>query len=85
MQTDRQRRGTEKIRTWPKMVNTVKNKFHPIDYQVRLLRLMQNLRKKDMTMKEYTKEFYRLDISSRHVDDDVEKIAKYINGLRSMK
>ena len=34
-------------------------------------------------MKEYTKEFYRLDIRSGHVDDDVEKIARYINGLRS--
>ena len=34
-------------------------------------------------MKEYTKEFYRLDIRSWHVDDDVEKIARYINGLRS--
>ena len=34
-------------------------------------------------MKEYTEEFYRLDIRSGHVDDDVEKIARYINGLRS--
>ena len=36
-----------------------------------------------MTMKEYTEEFYRLDIRSGHVDDDVEKIARYIIGLRS--
>ena len=35
-----------------------------------------------MTVKEYIEEFYRLDIRSRHVDDDVEKIARYINGLR---
>ena len=33
-------------------------------------------------MKEYTEEFYRLDIRSGHVDDDVEKIVRYINGLR---
>ena len=32
---------------------------------------------------EYNEQFYRLDIRSRHVDDDVEKIARYINGLRS--
>ena len=64
------------------MVNKVKNKFLPIDYQVSLLRKMQNLKQKDMTMKEYTEEFYRLDIRSGHVDDDVEKIARYINGLR---
>ena len=36
-----------------------------------------------MIVKEYIEEFYRLDIRSRHVDDDVEKIARYINGLRS--
>ena len=41
LQTDRQRRGKEKIRTWPKMVNKVKNNFLPIDYQVILLRKMQ--------------------------------------------
>ena len=33
-----------------------------------------------MIVKEYTKEFYRLDIRSRHLDDDVER---YIYGLRS--
>ena len=44
---------------------------------------MQNLRQKDITVKEYTNEFYRLDIKLGHVDDDVEKIARYINGLRS--
>ena len=36
-----------------------------------------------MSVKEYTKEFYNFDIRSGHVDDDVEKIARYINGLRS--
>ena len=36
-----------------------------------------------MIVKVYSKEFYRLDIKSRHVDDDVEKISRYINGLRS--
>ena len=65
------------------MVIKVKKKFLLADYQVSLLRKMQNLRQRDMTIKEYTKECYRLDIRSRHVDDDVEKIARYINGLRS--
>ena len=82
LQTDRQRRRKEKIRTWLKMVNNIKNKFLPTDYQVSLFRKMKNLKQKDMTMIEYTKEFYRLDIRSGHVDDDVEKVARYINGLR---
>ena len=65
------------------MVNKVKKKFLPTDYQVILVRKMQNLKQKNMILKEYTKEFYKLDIRSRHVDDDVEKIARYINGLKS--
>ena len=65
------------------MVNKVKNKLLLADYQVSLLRKMKNLKQKDMTMKEYIKELYILDIRSRHVDDDVEKIARYLNGLRS--
>ena len=44
------------------MVNKVKNKFLLPDYKVSLLRKMQNLKQKDMTVKEYTKEFYRLDM-----------------------
>ena len=46
LQTGRQRRGKEKIRTWPKMVNNIKNKFLPADYQVSLFKKMQNLKQK---------------------------------------
>jgi hypothetical protein len=83
LQTDRQRRGKEKIRPWPKMVNKVKKNFLLANYQVILLRKMQNLKQRDMTVKKCTKELYRLDIGSRHVDDGVDKIARYINRLRS--
>ena len=65
------------------MVNKVKNKFLISDHQVSLLRKMKILKEKDMIVKEYTKEFYKLDIRFEHVDDDVEKIVRYINGLRS--
>ena len=64
-----------------KMVNKVKNKFLSVDYQVSLLRKMKSLRQRDMTVKEYTKEFHKLDIRSRHVDDDIEKVARYLNRL----
>ncbi len=36
-----------------------------------------------MHVKDYTKEIYRLDNRSGHVDDDIEKVARYLNGLRS--
>ena len=35
-----------------------------------------------MTVKEYTEEFYKENIKVGHVEDDVEKVARYINGLR---
>lgn len=35
-----------------------------------------------MTIKEYTEEFYKLSIRVGHAEDDVEKVARYINGLR---
>jgi len=35
-----------------------------------------------MPDKEYTKEFYRLSIREGCVEDDMEKVARYINGLR---
>ena len=44
---------------------------------------MQNLKQKDTSVKDYTEEFYKLDIRSRHVDDEIEKVARYPNELRS--
>eukprot|EP00253_Pinus_taeda_P032205 PITA_32205 len=43
---------------------------------------LQNLRQKGMTIKKYTEEFYKLSIRIGHAKDDVEKVARYINGLR---
>ena len=34
-------------------------------------------------MKEYTEEFYRLDIRYGCMDDEVKKGARYLNGLRT--
>ena len=44
------------------MIAKMKVKFILRDYQITLFRRMQNLRKKLMTVKEYTEEFYRLNI-----------------------
>ena len=36
-----------------------------------------------MTIKEYTREFYRLDIRSKCMDDEVDKVSRYLNCLKS--
>jgi hypothetical protein len=64
------------------MIAKMKEKFIPRDYQISLFRIMQNLRQKLMTVKEYTEEFYRLNIRVGHRESNDEKVARYMNGLR---
>jgi hypothetical protein len=64
------------------MVAKLKEKFIPKDYQRSLFKRMQNLRHKGMTVKEYTKDFYRLNIRAGQRERDEEKVAMYINGMR---
>jgi hypothetical protein len=64
------------------MVAKMKAKFIPKNYQITLFRRMQNLRQKLMSVKEYTKEFYKLNIKVGHRESDDEKVSRYMNGLR---
>jgi hypothetical protein len=64
------------------MVAKMKAKFIPRDYQINLFRRMQNLRQKGLTVKEYTEEFYRINIRAGHRESDDEKVTRYMNGLR---
>ena len=82
LQADRRCKGKQKIKSWDKMIAKMKEKFIPRDYQITLFRRMQNLRQKLMTVKEYTQEFYRLNIRAGHRESDDEKVARYMNGLR---
>jgi hypothetical protein len=64
------------------MVTNMKSKFIPRDYQINMFQRMHNLRQKGMTVKEYTEEFYRLNIRVGHHESDDEKVTRYMNGLR---
>ena len=83
LQTDRKRRGKEKIKSWDRMVNKLKTKFMPVDYQISLFEKLQNLKQKEYSVTEYTEEFYKLNIRSEHSEDEIEQVARYVNGLRS--
>ena len=54
----------------------------PKDYQLNLIRQLQNLRQKAMTVKEYTEEFFRPSTRVEHTEGGLERVARYINGLR---
>jgi hypothetical protein len=82
LQVDRRCQGKQKIKSWDRMIAKMKAKFIPRDYQISLFRRMQNLRQKLMTVKEYTEEFYRLNIRVGHREKNDKKVARYMNGLR---
>jgi hypothetical protein len=82
LQADRCCKGKKKIKSWDRMVAKMKAKFIPRDYQITLFWRMQNLRQKLMSVKEYTEEFYRINIKEGHRESDDEKVARYMNGLR---
>jgi hypothetical protein len=82
LQADRCYKGKQKIKSWDRMVAKMKAKFIPRDYQITLFQRMQNLRQKLMSVKEYTEEFYRINIRAGHWESDDEKVARYMNGLR---
>jgi hypothetical protein len=82
LQADKRCKGKKKIKSWDRMITKMKEKFIPRDYQITLFRRMENLRHKLMLVKEYTEEFYKLDIRASHWESDDEKVARYMNGLR---
>ena len=43
---------------------------------------MQNLKKKQLVVKEYIEEFYKVNIRARYVEDILERVDMYINRLR---
>jgi hypothetical protein len=82
LQADGHCKGKQKIKSWDRMIAKMKVKFIPRDYQITLFRRMRNLRQKLMTVKEYTEEFYRLNIRAGHRESDDEKVSRYMTGLR---
>lgn len=81
VQAERRRLGKLPIKNWNRMVEKLRGKFFPSDYQLSLFRQMQNLRQRSLTVKEYKEEFYKVSIRVRQIQDTYEKVARYINGL----
>ena len=64
-----------KITRWKLMLTKLKATFILVDYELELFKKLQNLKQKDMTMKDYIEEFYKLTIRSRHRELLKEKVA----------
>ena len=64
------------------MVDKLKDKFLPKDYQLSLFINMKILRKKQLTVKGYMEEFYKVNTRVGYVEYFPNGVARYINGLR---
>lgn len=64
------------------MVEKLKGKFMPQDYQLNIFIPIYNLKKIGMSVKEYTEEFYKLNIRVGQLEQNLEKFSRYLNGLR---
>ena len=82
LQIHRERRAKSKIHSWDKMLSKIRSQFMPKDYQLNLIRQLQNIRQKGILVREYTEEFFKLSIRAGQVQGNIERVARYINGLR---
>eukprot|EP00253_Pinus_taeda_P004138 PITA_04138 len=82
IQAERKRLHKQPIKKWARMEAKMKEKFLPKDYQIMLYRQVQNLKQRGMTVKEFTEEFYKLNLRAGYVEDTPEKTARFVNGLR---
>ena len=64
------------------MVAKMRTKFFPKYYQLILYRKVKNLRQRFLMVREYTKEFYKLNLRVVYVEESAEKVARYVNGIR---
>jgi hypothetical protein len=76
LQDDIRRKGKTKIKSWDRMVAKIKAKFIPKDYQLNLFKNLQNMRQKGLSVKEYTEEFYNLNIREGHKENDEETFSR---------
>ena len=82
VQEERILKNKAKINSLNKMRTKLKGKFLPKDYNFILFRQMQNLKQNSMTVRDYTEEFYKVNIRSGHMEDTPERVARYVNGIR---
>ena len=48
-----------------------------------MYRKVQNLRERLLIVRDYTEEFYKVNLRAGYVDESAEKDARYLNGLRT--
>lgn len=82
MQEEMIQEGKKKITSWEHMKIRRKAHFLPGDYEVKIHKRLQNLKQMELDVNAYTKEFHKLSLRAKKHENEVEKLARYMNGLR---
>nr|GEV62317.1 hypothetical protein [Tanacetum cinerariifolium] len=77
----RERAGKEKIQTWPKMKEKMKQKFLPTYYVQNSFSQLHSLRQGTGTAEEYSREFEYLVMKCDVPKDDPQTLVRYLGGL----
>ena len=64
------------------MVAKVKENYFPEDYEIQSDRKRQGLKKKDLDVASYIKEFDKLCLRSKIQEEEPIKVARYLGGLK---
>jgi len=83
LKTKRAREGKSKIKTWEKMRRELSKKFLPSHYYRDSFIQQQNLRQKNLSVEEYTREFEKLMMKCDIHEREEQTIARYLGGLNT--
>ena len=64
------------------MVENMRAKFFPKYYQLIMYRQVHNLSQRLLMVREYTKEFYKVNLRVVYVEESTKKVVRYVNGIR---
>jgi hypothetical protein len=79
---EERKKKKQPIKSWDRMVAKLKGKLLPKDYHLSFYRQMKNLIQILITVREYTEDFYKVNIRAGYIEDRSEKVARYMNDLR---
>lgn len=65
------------------MKEKLKAQFMPRDCEQTSYQRVQNLRQREKTVKEYTREFHRLSLRSNLAESENQRVTQYLNGLQT--
>ena len=84
LKTKRACEGKSKIKTWEKMRRELSKKFLPSHYYQDSFIKLQNLRQKNLSVEEYTREFEKLMMKCDIHEREGQTIARYLGGLNTV-